>query len=162
MKEEFIDGIDYINLDNQLFKKIDKRSINFSLANRYQKVITLPVVNVRKAEEQSIVETYLEGFLECKNQAKPGDYIITGAVGEEYVLTKSNFESLYSLAENGYEYESKCIVAAHELSENTALWAPWNAWQVTKAGGFIVQRVDNIDDIYLIERNAFQLTYQKI
>jgi hypothetical protein len=48
-----------------------------------------------KADVATRVETVLNGKVETTNTAYPGDYIVTGAVGERYVVKPDVFASRY-------------------------------------------------------------------
>ena len=57
------------------------------------------VLEAYQTDEKRIVDT-LEGRVE----ANPGDYIITGIIGEEYICREDIFYDLYTLVENDDKY----------------------------------------------------------
>jgi hypothetical protein len=50
---------------------------------------------VERAKVATPVETVLEGKVETRNTAYPGDFIVTGAAGERYVVKPDVFASRY-------------------------------------------------------------------
>jgi len=92
-----------------------------------------------------------------RNMAKPGDYIVTGALGERYVIPGNRFDRLYEAdpAKPG-EFRSKGTVLAVLLTEPVTFKAPWGEQQRIDAGGVLVK---NGDDIYGIAEQAFAETY---
>ena len=86
---------------------------------------------IRGAEqvtEPQTVETHLpDGTLESSVEAKPGEWIITGAKGERFVFGAKKFDGLYeSDTKGGYVPRERRIVALkNPFGEAVKISAPW-------------------------------------
>lgn len=106
--------------------------------------------------------------VEAINTANPGDAIITGKKGERYVVGAEDFNKLYEplTDENGVitdgRYLPKNIVKCMEnpTGQEIIIDAPWGGEQTGGADCMIVESQIN-GDRYLIERGAFEMTYEK-
>ena len=58
----------------------------------YVKTATL---HARRITEAGVVETMINGEVETRKEATPGDYEVLGTEGERYVLSAANFLSRY-------------------------------------------------------------------
>lgn len=133
---------------------------DFSKAQVFRKTAALDKSNVEIATTPHEVVTVINGKEETRNQAQPGDRIITGVKGERYVIKEAKFGGLYEEdPADSSRYISKNVIRAMQLGENTELTAPWGEKQRAAKGGYVAQRVDNPSDIYLIEEGAFKATY---
>ena len=135
-------------------------SFDFSRAPLYRKTATLATSQVETATATQDVATTINGNEETRNTAEAGDKIITGARGERYVLKQAKFGGLYE--EDPYDastYISTNVIRAMQLAEPTELTAPWGERQRAGKGSFVAQRVDDVADVYLIEKGAFEMTY---
>lgn len=87
-----------------------------------------PIKGARQVTEATVVETHLpDGTLESTQDAKVGDWIITGSKGEEFVFTNSKFNNLYEDSGNG-EYmprERKIIAIQNPFGKSVRISAPW-------------------------------------
>ena len=87
------------------------------------------IAGVREPVTEEIIETIVNGILESKNTAHPGvDKIITGSRGEEFVLSKEKFDSLYSTDEDGTVTPRERLVLAmkNPYSRPIRIEAPWS------------------------------------
>lgn len=106
--------------------------------------------------------------VEAINTANPGDAIITGNKGERYVVSAEDFGKLYEplTDENGVitdgRYLPKNIVKCikNPTGQEIIIDAPWGGKQTGGADCMIVESQIN-GDRYLIERGAFEATYEK-
>ncbi|MFZ2048767.1 MAG: hypothetical protein WAV25_00470 [Minisyncoccia bacterium] len=87
-----------------------------------------PIKGARQVVEPTTVETRLpDGTLESTQEAKVGDWIITGSKGEEFVFTNSKFDNLYVAdGKGGYIPRERKIIAIQNPFGNTVrISAPW-------------------------------------
>ena len=106
--------------------------------------------------------------VETVNTANPGDAIVTGKKGERYVVSADDFRKLYEplTDENGMitdgRYLPKNIVKCikNPTGQEIIIDAPWGGEQTGGADCMIVESQIN-GDKYLIERSAFEMTYEK-
>jgi hypothetical protein len=140
-----------------VYKEIDPKVIDFSDAASFRKTARLSQDKIEIARAEQEVVTVIAGKPETKNVAKPGDYIVTGAAGERYVIAGNRFGRLYEPdpAKPG-EFRSRGTVLAVLLTEPVTFKAPWGEQQRIDAGGVLVK---NGEDIYGIAENAFAETY---
>ena len=132
---------------------------DFSKSLVYRKTSTIPVSNVKKVAQRTQVITKIDAFEETKNVANPGDFIVTGFKGEQYVIRGDRFYNLYELDSSGSNYISKNQVRARVLKDSSRLFAPWGEMQVVRAGGYICQSCDEPKDVYLVDKEVFENTY---
>ena len=139
------------------YKDLDTKAFNFSGAASFRKTARLSQDKIEIAKAEQEVITVIAGKPETKNMAKPGDYIVTGAVGERYVIAGNRFDRLYEPdPSKPGEFRSKGTVLAVLLTEAVTFKAPWGEQQRIDAGGVLVK---NGDDIYGIAENVFAETY---
>ena len=140
-----------------VYKEIDPKSTDFTGAASFRKTARLSQDKIEIAKAEQEVVTVVAGKPETKNTAKPGDYIVVGALGERYVIPGNRFDRLYEPdpARPG-EFRSKGTVLAVLLTQAITLKAPWGEQQRIDAGGVLVK---NGDDIYGIAEAAFAETY---
>ena len=106
--------------------------------------------------------------VETINTANPGDAIVTGKKGERYVVSADDFRKLYEplTDENGVitdgRYLPKNIVKCmkNPTGQEIIIDTPWGGEQTGGADCMIVESQIN-GDRYLIERGAFEMTYEK-
>jgi hypothetical protein len=139
------------------YKEIDPKSADFTGAATFRKTARLAQDKIEIAKAEQEVITVIAGKPETKNMAKPGDYIVTGALGERYVIPGNRFDRLYEPdpARAG-EFRSRGTVLAILVTEPITFKAPWGEQQRIDAGGVLVR---NGDDIYGIAEQAFAETY---
>ncbi len=140
-----------------VYKEIDPKGTSFAGAAVFRKTARLAQDKIEVAKAEQEVVTVLAGKPETKNVAKPGDYIVTGSLGERYVIAGNRFDRLYE-PDPGRpgEFRSKGTVQAVLLTEPVTFKAPWGEQQRIDAGGVLVK---NGDDIYGIAEAAFAETY---
>jgi hypothetical protein len=112
------------------------------------------------------VVTSINGQKETFNMANRGDVIITGPLGERYIISPFKFTTLYNII-NGYAVPRlvKKQVAKYtvEISRKLNLpvsfkfKAPWGEDMLLNTGDYIVN--DN-GKFYRIEQSVFKKTYQ--
>jgi hypothetical protein len=116
---------------------------DYSDAPVYRKTATVLTANVEDVAKPQDVQTIINGKIETVNRAEVDDKIITGPVGERYVITKDQFEKLYEVdSTDATRYRSKNVVSVICLEEDTELVAPWGALQHATKGDFVVQMMN--------------------
>lgn len=139
------------------FKEIDPKAVDFSGAAVFRKTARLAQDKIEIAKAEQEVVTVIAGKPETRNMAKPGDYIVTGTLGERYVILGNRFDRLYEPdPSRPGEFRSRGTVQAVLLSEPVTFKAPWGEQQKIEAGGVMVK---NGDDVYGIAEAAFAETY---
>ena len=117
-------------------------------------------VTASKVLVETKVVTEIKGEVETVNIAKPGDFIVTGAEGEKYVLTPEKFESRYKhKVGNVYTATGGCYAVQYE-GIDFAFKAPWGEDMICKDQDYICSTVLTGDDVYRIERLIFLKTYR--
>ena len=87
-----------------------------------------PIKGARQVSESTVIETHLpDGTLESSQEAKAGDWVITGSKGEEFVFTNSKFQGLYEDNGSGEHIprERKIIAIKNPFGTNVRISAPW-------------------------------------
>lgn len=172
------------NPDAAAWAKLDKENgpvhldvsmLDFSnIRETYSKVQDpSKAVEVEFSETTQKIETIItEGDgterVETVNTANPGDAIVTGKKGECYVVSAEDFSKLYEplTDENGVitdgRYLPKNIVKCmkNPTGQEIIIDAPWGSEQTGGADCMILESQIN-GDRYLIERGAFEMTYEK-
>lgn len=139
------------------YREIDPKVIDFSGAAVFRKTARLAQDKIEIAKAEQEVVTVIAGKPETRNMAKPGDYVVTGALGERYVIAGNRFDRLYEPdPSRSGEFRSKGTVLVVLLTEPVTFKAPWGEQQRIDAGGVMVK---NGDDIYGIAEAAFAETY---
>lgn len=117
---------------------------------------------------EEIVTIMANGLEETKNivttdeNGNPG-WVVTNNTGEQYIVSDSVFRSKYKKIE-GTEDRFKPIwnpITAARIDENICFNAPWGETQNLIAGGYLVFN-KGFDDIYGIQQEEFDETYEKI
>lgn len=86
------------------------------------------VANARRVEEVEIIQTFMsDGTLESTREANPGDWIITGPDGEQFVLTDEKVHDLYEQTPDGslVAKERKIIAFKNPTNAKIRIPAPW-------------------------------------
>jgi len=139
------------------YKEIDPKIVDFSGAAVFRKTARLAQDKIEVAKAEQEVVTVIAGKPETRNTAKPGDYVVTGTLGERYVIAGNRFDRLYEPdPSRPGEFRSKGTVLAVLLTEPVTFKAPWGEQQRIDAGGVMVK---NGADIYGIAEAAFAETY---
>jgi len=87
-----------------------------------------PIKEARQVLEAAVIETHLpDGTLESTQEAKVGDWVITGSKGEEFVFTSSKFNNLYEDKGNGQYIprERKITAILNPFKKAVRISAPW-------------------------------------
>ncbi len=108
-------------------------------------------------EEPKEVITMIDDKQETKNTAKPGDYIITGSKGEQYVLSSDKFKSRYDIVDGKAKTKPVKILAKEWNIDNLEFVASWGEKMIIENGDFLV---NNNGEFYRIEKGAFHNTYE--
>ncbi len=111
----------------------------------------------RVAFKGEVVVTTINGVVETTNTANEGDMIITGLVGEEYIIPSIKFEKLYNKIEDGLYVTKPDSIKAIQVTEEIHFLAPWGSEMIALPGDYIAYRSDS--DAYRIEKGEFEKTY---
>jgi hypothetical protein len=87
-----------------------------------------PIRGAEQVIRETRVETKLpDGTSESVQDAKTGDWIITGSKGERFVFTDKKFKDLYESNPQGeWVPRKRTIIALHNpFGENVRISAPW-------------------------------------
>ena len=87
-----------------------------------------PILGAEKVTEAKVVETRLpDGTIESSQEAKVGDWVITGSEGEKFVFTQTKVDSLYIMGEDGkfIPRERKIIAIKNPFAKPIKINAPW-------------------------------------
>jgi len=87
-----------------------------------------PIVGALQVHEPVTVETLLpDGTLESTQEAREGDWVITGSKGEKFVFTDKKFQDLYRQGDKGswVPKERKIIAIQNFFGESVRIVAPW-------------------------------------
>ena len=140
-----------------MYKQVDTKELDFSEAPNFKKTAQIAKGNVEFAQEEQEVITTIGDHEETRNIASVGDAIVTGDQGERYVIKADKFEKLYEVDKKDPElYSSKGVVQGVVLEEDIEFEAPWGETMRMHAGDTMVK---NGEDIYGIEKQAFESTY---
>lgn len=95
--------------------------------NVYRRKIE-PIRGAEQVASATVVETRLpDGTLESTQEAKEGDWVITGTKGERFVFTDKKFHDLYDSDGKGcwVPKERKIVAIKNPFSEPVRIMAPW-------------------------------------
>ncbi|KKP31678.1 MAG: hypothetical protein A2312_04200 [Candidatus Staskawiczbacteria bacterium RIFOXYB2_FULL_32_9] len=87
-----------------------------------------PILGAEKVSISQVVETKLpDGTLESTQEAKDGDWIITGTKGEKFVFTDKKFQDLYDSDGKGewLPKKRKIIAMSNPFGGFVRISAPW-------------------------------------
>lgn len=116
----------------------------------------------KKVTEEQEVVTEINGEVETKNTAKVGDYILTGSVGEQYILNAETFAKRYVVTgENTADSKGECFGNIYR-GEPITFIANWGEQMICKTGDYLVSPEDTYPHAYRIEAGAFLNTYKKV
>ena len=118
----------------------------------------------RKAKIGEKIDTIINGVKETANTAGENYWVLTGAKGEQYLLSETKLRERYSpvtsttgplFEATGETYATQYRGTAFEFV------APWGESMLCEFGDFIcTTAVDNLDDVYRIESSVFADTYR--
>jgi hypothetical protein len=106
----------------------------------------IPVRSARQLNETQTVETDLgDGGVETTVKAKAGDWVITGAEGEKFVLSSEKFQSSYREDnKGGYIPQEHAIIALkNPFGKSIKINAPWGEYEQGGANCYLVISLDN-------------------
>lgn len=139
------------------FVPFDPAKYDFSKAPLYRKTVKLREKDIERATIAQDVPVILDGKRESMQHAELGDYIITGVLGERFVVKQHEFTDFYEPDPKEAEiYRSKPVRRALRLVEDTAIPVSWGEQKMEK-GSLVVQDVDG--SIYGIQKEAFRKSY---
>lgn len=119
---------------------------------------------IHKGPSAEIV-TSIAGVTETKNVANEGDYILTGAEGEKYVIKPETFAKRYKvLSPDQHPLLGKAQATGEcwgiEFEGDPQLFiSPWTEPMSINPGDMLVSPDKDFSQAYRIERNAFNKTY---
>lgn len=127
-------------------------------------------VRARLAATPEEVITRIQGKEETRNTANPGDYVVTGPQGEEYVLGAAKLEARYKPVEDQpgiYEAFGKIRAVDNPYGERIAIVPAWGGYQYGEQDCKVATTVDvqtekpnDPEDMYIIDRKSFDETYR--
>ncbi len=123
-------------------------------------------VTAKQVEAGLKVDTVIDGKLETTNTSKAGDWLITGVKGEQYLIDDKKFKSRYAFVSKtprGDKYKPIGNVFAVQYKGKAFTFkAPWGEDMICDSGDYIcTTTLDNFDDVYRIEEDAFVKTYKR-
>jgi hypothetical protein len=140
--------------------------------DRYGKVYRkIGDVRAKRVDVETAVETILaDGHKETKNVAAPGDYIVTGPGGEEYVVKPKDFVARYEPmpgTTDGYLACGEIIAVRNPLERPLDFVASWGKVQSGAADCMIADMFDPVTRKragrpYIIGRAEFEETYTPV
>lgn len=128
----------------------------------------------RLAKLNETILTVVSGKLETMKEAKSGDVVLInieiGSSAERYIVDNETFHVRYSTKSTEYFLDGQTwflALARGELhgffyvGETIKFDAPWGEEMLLEDGDFLGRPVgDNEDDIYRVEKDAFNNTYK--
>lgn len=148
--------------------KIDVQSQEITDAlNNAQVYVKHAKVHAVQVTEETYVETIMsDGFVETKDTAKPGQFIVTNPDGEEYIRPEGQFRSRYNETDVEGVYEAVGVIRAipNPFNDEIEIEAPWGKPQYGKSNCLIaVSITDPTEPVskarYIIDPDAFLSTY---
>ena len=128
-------------------------------------------IKARPAIFGEIVNTVIDGVVETTNTAQNvDDFVVTGPMGEQYIISATTLRKRYDQVTDydpsnpsgnvGYRAKGECWAFKHE-GEQFKFDAPWGEEMLVEDGDMIaVADLNNMDDIYRIQKDAFAKTYR--
>lgn len=123
-------------------------------------------VDIRPAVPDELIETVIEGERETVNTAKPGDYVVRGPKGEQYIISAEILADRYgppltAAQDDGYrQYPAKGgLYAFRYEGEPFKFVAPWGEDMIVNPGDYIGTNVLGSNEFYRVEKDAFAVTY---
>jgi len=142
------------------------------------------------AEGTPMLIRTLEGDTEA--EASKDTYLMIGILGEVYPIKAEKFNMSYALTDKDFEtdftysptvknkitgdsteiirFAKSCVakgetnIYAMPLEKNTKVFTTWNidGYMYGKPGDYLAVRTDDFNDVYIIRKDIFEKTYQKI
>lgn len=140
--------------------KIEQKLLDYSEAGTYRKKSVLLKSSIRLADSEEKIDTVIDGKLERSGITKPGDYIVTGSKGEEYIIKSEKFPTLYEENPNKpSEFRSKNWgVAIFAESDITIVRSDGTEVSAKKGDALFNSAVTNT--INVIDRDIFEKDYR--
>lgn len=128
----------------------------FRSYNKYGQVKAMKVLQPTK------VVTVIDGKTETTNMANVGDYIVTGARGEQYVLTAAQLAKRYQHVKGDvYNAVGHCYAIKYK-GKKFSFRAPWGEDMICEPNDYICSTALDGTDVYRIEKTAFLSTYRRM
>ncbi len=128
-------------------------------------------VHARRATQETAVKTVLaDGTWETNNIAEPGDYVVTGAGGERYVVKSETFKVRYAPKRGRkavYLARGQIVAFKNPFGRPICLKAPWGEMQYGSEDCMIADALDPATqqlagEPYLIAGEEFTRTYKPV
>lgn len=132
-------------------------------APQYKKNALVPARRARAGE--TVLTITATGDTETENIAKDGDWVVTNASGEEYILPPDIFSNRYEDSDTPGVYRAVgyCKAIQNPYEKPIEIFASWGTPQRGDADCFIADTCgadgNLLGEPYLIEHAAFQTTY---
>ncbi len=164
------EGVPKQESQKETFLHIERKSPDIrealTLAPIYKKDV---LVRARKAVAGEEVKTITKtGDVETVNEAQDGDWIVTNASGEDYILPPAMFTQRYGDSDTPgiYHASGYCKAIENPYGKPIEILASWGTSQRGDEHCFIADTCDANGILhgepYLIEGDAFKQTYSKI
>ena len=121
----------------------------------------MPPMSYTQAHEEMPVVTMTADGQETKNKADPGDVIMSGPSGENYVVKGAKFPKLYQgdIGQVVIPEQGPRQVAVYSGHSAIKFIAPWGEEMVLKPGDYLVK--DGDDGYYRIAKKEYEETYNQ-
>lgn len=133
----------------EVYNKVDNEE------KKYQKKILFFDYRIALQREEIITE--INGKIETKSSANPGDFILTGSMNEKYVLPAAKFSSRYEVVEHRAKTKPVETLAKIYKGEPIRFIASWGEEMIIEPEDALI---NNNNEFYRIEKNAFNNTYK--
>jgi hypothetical protein len=124
------------------------------------------IFSYRLVETEEDVKTTLNGKEEVSNTAKPGDYILTGLAGEQYVVKAETFVKRYDIVDEKTAKAKRECWGIPYTGETQRFEAPasWNSPEgmLIEEGDMLVSPNKEITEAYRIQKDEFAKTYAEV
>jgi len=113
------------------------------------------------ATQSLAVDTVLDGGVETTTIAYPGDFVLSGSRGENYVVRFENMARLYKRSDDDpkiMEVIPQVRMAACYMGEDGVFEPTWGGQMVLKKGDYVIREGKN--KYYRIEKKVFEETYE--
>ncbi len=141
-----------------------KKQLTYPATPMYEKHGT---VEARHTTPGETVIISVDRVVDTYYAANPGDMVLTGPKGEEYVVSEVKFKRLYEATDKPGTYKAKGVVKAVQVPAGTAPFhfrTPWGEQHLVQAGDYIAtSQSDNFDPekCFRIRKSVFDATYRK-
>jgi len=128
----------------------------------YQKVGN---IQYRISDEAELIDTIIDGVKETSNTANPGDYVITGTKGEQYIIKPNVFNKRYEVLTSeiarpvGKFYG---VVYNGTFGDEFEFTASWDENMICNKGDMLGSPDEQISEVYRVEKSAFEKTYEEV